>query len=427
MKIVLIGGGSYVFAPTVLEDVIVKRCIDGSELVLVDTDKEAAAIMEDFGHKIAADTGVNVMIWSTDNRAEALPGADFVIVSAAVQGFKRWLMDYSVLKELDIGEQARECGGLGGLIYAFRSITLLLNICMDMEKFCPNAVLLDVTNPMPRVITAVNKYTSIEAIGFCNAAWHGATGYEWFARLAERETDGIEVITTGLNHFAWLLEIKDKKTGENLFPAVKSKILNGDGREFNVMRRWYKKYGGIIAGFIDHHAEFLPFDPEISYRCSPPFHGDENERRQRTQNLREAAAGRIDWHIILKKGSWEHPVDAAEAIYKKIDRSFDVVNILNKGYIPQLPDGRVVEVPAAAHNGRLAGITVPPLPDGVAEICNSISNVHELAAEAAVKGDIRLAERAVEIDPAITDKKTAMIALAKLLKIHSDILPQFDL
>jgi len=425
MKMVLIGGGSYVFAPTVLADAILKHRLSGLELSLVDLNLDAAEAMAGVGRRMAADAGVDIHFNVTDDYTAALAGADFVIVSAAVQGFKRWMMDYEILKELHIPDQARENGGVGGLMYSFRSITLLMDIAKKMEKLCPNALLLIVTNPLPRVVTAVNKYSSIRAIGFCNIAWRGVNGYEWFANLVGKSPHDINVVTAGLNHFAWLLEIQDKKTGEDLFPLVRSKVLMGTDREMRIMKRWFYEYGGIIAGHVDHHGEYLPLDPDIHYAQAPPFHGDIKERENRINELREIARGRATWEGLLEHGSWEHPVDVAAALYYKKEQAFDAVNIPNDGYIKELPNGRIVEVPACAHQGILKGQEVPALPQKVAKLCRQISDVHELAADAAVTGDRRIAERAIELDPAVVDKKAALLALDRMLKAHADILPQF--
>ncbi len=427
MKIVLIGGGSFVFAPTVLADAIIKHRLSECELVLVDPARDIVTAMEGAGHRMAADMGVHIRIHSVAERELALPGADFVLVSVAVQGARRWAMDYEILKEVGTPDQARECGAMGGLMAAFRSITFVMGVCQDMERLCPGAMLLNVTNPLPRVVTAVAKYTTIPVLGFCNIAWGGAEGYEWFARLIGRDTASIQVMTAGLNHFAWLLDIKDTITGEDLYPMVKDRVLKGTGREFKVMQKWLYEYGGIAAGVVDHHGEYLPYDKDIHYPSMPPFHGDENERKQRVKELIDIAEGRMAWQdVLLTHGSWEHPVDVAVALNHRTEVTFDIVNMPNKGYLPQLPEGRIVEVPAFAKDGVITGIKVPVLPEGVAGLCNVISDVNELVAEAAVDGARSLAERAIEMDLAIADKRAAKLALKKMLKAHADLLPQFS-
>ncbi len=190
MKLVHIGAGSFVFAPTVLRDAIARHRLDGWQLVLVDPDAELVGAMAGMGRAMAAEEGVDLDVQWTTGRTDALPGADFVVLSAAIEGARRWQMDYEVLQRAGIPGQARECGGVGGLSYALRSVTLALGICRDMERLCPDALLLSVTNPLPRVLTAVRSHTDVRAVGFCNAAYQGPTGYAWLAGLLGREQDG---------------------------------------------------------------------------------------------------------------------------------------------------------------------------------------------------------------------------------------------
>lgn len=276
MKIVLIGGGSFVFAPTVLEDVIVKHRISGT-LVLVDLNKEVVEAMAGAGRRVAWDLQVPIQIETTINRREALVDADYVIISASPQGAQRWLTDFNILSEYGLADQARECGGIGGLMNTFRSVTLILDICRDMEKLCPNAILLDVTNPMPRVITAIERYTTIKAFGFCNIAFRGPRNYAFLASLVNRSGDEISVVTAGLNHFSWVMKITDKITGADLLPELIGALREARGanydeetkRELRIMGEWYDLYGAVPAGAVDHHAEYLPYSEEIHYTTSP--------------------------------------------------------------------------------------------------------------------------------------------------------------
>ncbi|MCZ8516892.1 hypothetical protein O9H85_31955 [Paenibacillus filicis] len=433
MKIVLIGGGSYVFAPTVLEDMIVKHRLAGCELVLVDLQKEAVEAMAAAGKRVARELGVTLTIRCNTERTHALPGADYVIVSASPQGAGRWQMDYDILREAGMPDQARECGGMGGMLNAFRSITLIMDICRDMEKLCPGAVLLDVTNPMPRDVTAVHRYSSIKTVGFCNIAYRGPDGYDFLPRLIGRQKNEVRIVTAGLNHFAWLLEIKDAQTGEDLRPLLERYILEGDWsgqpagtrKELSVMRRWLMEYGGVAAGSVDHHAEYLPVQPDVHYWTKPPFHGNEAERRQRLLKLKHIANGQTGWEDLFLHGSWEHPVDVAVTLHRGSSSAFDIVNLPNKGNMKQLPDGRIVELPAVVRNGEIAAAIVPDLPEVVAALCRTVSDVHELVVEAAVNGSTETAKLAIELDPAVTDKKAAFTALDQMLKAHSDLLPQF--
>jgi alpha-galactosidase/6-phospho-beta-glucosidase family protein len=333
-----------------------------------------------------------------------------------------------------MADQARECGGVGGMLNAFRSITLLIAICRDMEELCPQAIILDVTNPMPRVVTAIDRYTSIRAAGFCNIAYQGPDGYTKLPFLIDKKADEVEIVTAGLNHFAWLLSMKDKLTGADLLPIIRNYIRRGDWsehdegtrRELKVMRRWLETYGAVVAGAVDHHAEYLPVQEDIRYAIIPPYHGSEEERRRRLDEIQAIARDERDWTDLFNHRSWEHPVNLAVILMRGEVAKVDILNVRNSGAIPHLPEERIVEVPVSIANSEWKPITVPPLPPALAELIRTISDVHELIAEAAVKGDPALAHQAVELDPAITDKQAAHIALDRMLSIHADLLPQFQ-
>lgn len=425
MKMVHIGAGSFVFAPTVLVDTIVNQRVTECELVLVDVNPVPLAVMAGVGRRLAKETGADVTVRAETDRASALADADFVIVSAAVQGVKRWHIDYDILRGFNLADQARECGGLGGLSNSFRAITLVMSVVNDMERLCPKAVLLDVTNPMPRVVTAVNRYSSIDCFGFCNIAYSGPTRYKWFGDLLGVDGEQLDIVTAGLNHFAWVVSAHDKTTDENIYPLLEEKVRQGTGYRFHLMQRWLNEYGGIVAGHVDHHAEWLPFQSDVQYQVTPPYHGTEAERANRWRELSEIAEGSRDWHDVMKDLSWEHPVAVAAALSERKTMRFDMVNLVNRGYLPQLPDGRVVEVPIEVANGQVSGLSNIRLPEGVAQMCCEISDVHELVVKAAVEGDRRVAMEAVERDPAITDKRVGMKALDRMLEAHADLLPQF--
>ncbi len=422
MKIVHIGAGSFVFAPTVLRDAIARHRLDGWQLVLVDPDAELVGAMAGMGRAMAAEEGVNIDVQWTTDRGDALPDADFVVLSAAIQGARRWQTDYEILQRAGIPGQARECGGVGGLSYALRSITLALGICRDMERLCPRALLLSVTNPLPRVLTAVRSHTAIRAVGFCNAAYQGPTGYAWLAGLLGREQEEIRVVTAGLNHFAWLVDVRDAQTGEDLYPAVEDAVREGRGRAFEILQGWLAEYGAVGVAGAHHMSEYMP--SERAAPTHPPFHGTPDERREQHEMLQAIAGGKLSWRDAGLHFCWEHPVDVAAALARREEAAFDMVNVPNAGLLSELPEGRIVEVPAQAAEGALAGCAVGRLPGRVSEVCRAVSDVHELVAEAAATGDREAARRAIEVDPAVTDKRPALRALDEILAAHADILPQ---
>jgi alpha-galactosidase len=431
MKIVLIGAGSFVFGPTVLRDALARHRMAG-ELVLVDLNLAVAEVMAGVGRRIARDLGVDCAVTATDDRRAALPGADAVILSAAPEGRRRWRMDYEIMVNAGVPEQVRECGGLGGLSYALRTVSLALDIAGDMEELCPDALFLDVTNPMPRVVTAVHRFTDIEAYGFCNVAQGGAEGYAWLAGLVGRTHDQIDVVTAGLNHFAWLISIQDRETGRDLYHDVETALRFSADPSARLLVQWLDRYGAVGVSGAGHMAEYIPPAPDIPLHTHPPFHGDAAEREVRLARLRKIADGSLDWRDGLTGGSWEHPVDLAVAVHEGATIRMPMLNLPNAGYLPELPDGRVVEVPVEVSGGEVRGVDVGVLPGlpgppvEVGDLCHLVSDVHELVTEGAAKGDRQALVEAIRADPAIPYKDLALEVLGRILIAHRDLLHRFD-
>jgi alpha-galactosidase len=425
MRIVLRGAGSYVFSTSVLHDAIIDHRIPEVEIALVDLDDSILETMVGVGRAMAADVGIQVSLESTTDRTEVLSGADFVILCAEAQGARRWRDDHEIVCRYDMPDQARECGGLGGLAKALRTCSLALSVAEDMETLAPGAVLLDVTNPMPRVVTSVLHATSVPAYGFCNAAWGGYPGYQWLARLVGREASDLDVITAGLNHFAWLLRARDRRTGEDLIPKARDALARADGAEARILAKWLIQFGAIGMSGPSHMGEYLPYDPMNHYHTTPPFHGDRAEREERIAGLRAVAEGRAHWSTCIGQRSWERPVDLAAAIHRGVDIHVDMVNLANGGHLPDLPEGRVVEAPARTEEGQVRPVEVPPMPPALAELCRSVSDVIQLSGEAAAEGDVDKVHEVVRIDPAIPDTPQAHAAIDDMLATHGDLLTRF--
>jgi len=334
-------------------------------------------------------------------------------------------MDFDILGAAGLTDQSRLCGGLGGLSDALRSITMAMDICKDMEKLCPDALLLNATNPLPRVVTAINKFSKIKAFGFCNIAFNGPDNYLEIGQLLKRPADELHVVTAGLNHFAWLISVKDKKTGQNLMPELIDTITATNTRNCNLYTDLYREYGAIVTGDLDHHAEYLAYNPKFNYPTEPPFHGNADERQIFINELQKIADGELAWKEILAVGSWEHPVDFACALTKTESTYFPIINLSNAGYLTQLPNDRIVEVSATISDNTVTGLNDIEFPVNLAALINTISDVHELIADGAVNGDVNKLRHAIDIDPAITEKKISCRVLDQMLDAHKDMLTTF--
>ncbi|MDQ8192924.1 hypothetical protein QEH59_00705 [Coraliomargarita sp. SDUM461004] len=420
MKIVIIGVGSHVFAPGVIMDFMTEIDTEGCTLALVDLDSNNLELMKSYAERLALDEGRSVMIETSMDWQQVLPGADYVISCAAIQGHRRWLMDYHFLKErkLDQGYSG-ECGGLSGLMYALRSIHLLMDIARSMEIYCPDALLLNVTNPLPRVTFAVNAFTKIACYGFCNAAHQGATGYELLAQTVGRRVDEIDVVTAGLNHFAWLLSIHDRRTQEDLMPGIIDYTRTSQADPD--LRYLFEEYEAIGVSGASHMCDYLSKQKVRNHFTLDvaPFHGSEQVRQARVDLLSAIARGRVDWRQNGPAHAWEKPIKLIKARELKATLHMDMLNLQNRGYVSNLPESHIVEVPARIVEGLIQGVAVGHLPEKVATICRQISDTHVMLAKGAVYQDRELIKAAAKMDPSVglVDSST----LDVMLDLQQDI------
>jgi alpha-galactosidase len=419
MKIAIIGAGSYVFTPSVIEDILIKCRFDGAEFAMVDVNRHSAELMAGLAKAVSSHLGLSCKTYHYTNREDALVGADFVMTCVAIQGKKRWQTDYDICYDEGIPHLVRENGSLGGLVYGFRASTLMLEIARDMERLCPNALLLNVSNPLTRVLTTIRKHTKIKAYGFCSVALCGATGFERVARLTNRKIDEINVISAGLNHFSWLISAKDA-SDVDILPIM---LAN----EQEIYRTWFRQYGMIASPPVDHHFNFIPTHPDLHYPNHPPFHGTDAERNAMTAELEAVSNGTKAYYdsAVFKYGSWEHPGLVAVAITRNEELYLPALNMPNNGNIPQLPNGTIVEIPAHVSNGSIVGETDIILHDKVVGVLCQQAELNEMAAEAVVSGDRELVHKIIDFDGAIDNKFVAHRAVERMLDAHLDLMPQF--
>jgi alpha-galactosidase len=168
-KIVLIGAGSAQFGTEMLCDLFAAREeLKGSTIVLVDINPEALDIMAQVARRLNEATGRPFLVEATTDRVEALPGAQFVIISIAVKRNELWRLDFQIPLKHGVKQVLGENGGPGGIFHAMRNIPIILDICHDIERLCPDALVLNFTNPEGRICLAAVRYTNLQFVGLCH-------------------------------------------------------------------------------------------------------------------------------------------------------------------------------------------------------------------------------------------------------------------
>jgi alpha-galactosidase len=437
-KVVLIGAASASFGPRMIADAVLTPEMRGSTLVLVDIDQNHLETMTAYARRLNDALGAGLVIESTPDRTKALPGAEFVITSIAIKRDELWKKDFEIPLKHGIKQVLGENGGPGGLSHALRNIPLIMGVAKDMEKYCPDALLMNFSNPESRIGLALSRYTNIRFVGLC----HGiGMAYDSISRITGIPSDDMEAIAAGLNHFVWILSIRRKSTKEDVYPILREADKTYDPSFYPMTRLLFRQYGLYPHPSDDHIGEYIGWAYEFCGTEGYDFERADYWRNKNWEYIEAVAKGQEpvplpeDWkgsaeqqmeahrQPLTKSGEFAFPI-----IVSAVDNRHDLieaVNIRNDGLIANLPDWAVVEVPAVVGADGVKGVKVGALPRGIAAMLNTQAHVQDLVVEAAVHGSRELALEALLADPVVNSYRAAVDTLDELLAVHAPYLPQF--
>ncbi|MCJ7702069.1 MAG: alpha-glucosidase/alpha-galactosidase, partial [Anaerolineales bacterium] len=217
-KIVFIGAGSMSFGLSMFRDIFSSKELVGSTLTLVDLNAEYLERMYMLARKMNAETGAGLKIEMTTDRKQALPGAQFVLNAIAIDRNRLWKLDFEVPRKYGIRHTLGENGGPGGVFFTLRTIPVIMDIVRDMEALCPDAYFINYSNPESRIVLALGLYSPIRSIGMCHGVFMGQNDVAKIMGLPSKQVD---VFGAGMNQMQWLLQIRDRYTGEDLYPLLR--------------------------------------------------------------------------------------------------------------------------------------------------------------------------------------------------------------
>jgi alpha-galactosidase len=333
----------------------------------------------------------------------------------------------------------------------------VMEIVHDMEQACPDAWFINYTNPMMRICDAIARYSKIKVVGLCHQihAGYGMVGYVladvldievpdgtisadadpeiWprLWRLAHQALERIDIKGAGLNHFSWMLDLRDKRTGDDLYPLFAERWAAFDPAFEPLTRRVYDACGWFPLPGDGHLCEYLPWvsDPITKPWEKYGIHLYDWDRMDQLRGVRleeiakmgEGKKG-IDH---LRDADSEGALEVIENVAGAGNHYHLAVNVPNRGYITNLPEGAIVEVPGLVSGAGVQGIGVGALPVAVAELCRREIAVVRLSVDAAIHGDRRSALQCLLFDPVITDLDVAKQVLDDYLDTYREYLPQF--
>ena len=429
LKITFIGAGSTVFARNVLGDVMSTEALRQCEIALYDIDavrlQESHHILATINHNINEDRAVIKDYLGVENRKEALRGATFVVNAIQVGGYEPCtVIDFEIPKKYGIQQTIADTLGIGGIMRALRTIPVMEDFAHEMEEVCPNALLLNYTNPMAMLTGYISRYTDINMVGLCHSVQ--VCSEHLLKHLdMEDKLEGRKELIAGINHMGWLLKIQDKD-GNDLYPEIRrrAKEKNAGDKHWDMVRFDYiDKLGYYCTESSEHNAEYNPFYikpgyPELIERFNIPL--DEYPRRciNQIKEWKELGEKLMSDTQLSHTRSKEYASYIMEAMVTNKPYTIGG-NVLNTGHlIEDFPEHACVEVPCLVDGLGIHPTYVGKLPPVLAAMNMTNINTQLLTIEAArtkKKEDIL---RAVMLEP----RCAAILSIDDMVKMVDELL-----
>ncbi|MCM3600521.1 6-phospho-beta-glucosidase [Robertmurraya korlensis] len=433
LKIVTIGGGSS-YTPELIEGFIKyydELPIREIWLVDIEAGKEKLDIVGNLAKRMVEKSGLPIKVHLTLDRRKALEGADYVTTQLRVGLLEARKLDESI--PLKHGVLGQETNGPGGLFKAFRTIPVILDICREMEELCPNAWLINFTNPAGMVTEAVLKHTKIKVVGLCNVPIGMEMGV---AKLLGVDHSRVRIDFAGLNHLVYGLDVF--VDGISVKKEVISQLTNPD--KAITMQNIHAM--GWEPEFLEA-LNVLPC-PYHNYYYKSGHMLEEELKKFREGNIRAEVVKRLEDDLFelykdpsldikppqLEKRGGAYYSDAAVRLIHSMytdKRDIQAVNTRNSGAISNLPAHAAVEVSCVITNDGPKPISMGELPVAVRGLVGYMKSFEEVAIEAAVTGNYNTALLAMTMNPFIPSDQIAKTILNEMLEAHKDHLPQFTL
>lgn len=436
-RICFIGGGSYNWMPKLLGDLALTRDLEGS-IVLHDLNPSALDDIQRYGRKVMTQAGANFSIETTTSLEQSLEGAEFVVVTITTGGLDTMAADLELPEKYGIYQSVGDTVGPGGLSRALRNVPVMVGIAQAMTRHCPDAWLLNLTNPMT-VLTRVVGMTAprLKVVGLCHELFGVRGG---LMRMFGGTVDDFEMRVAGINHLIWLLDLTIR--GKDGLQMVREFVADGrplpipearGGWHQPFVDRWKLKlelldvYGALPAAGDRHLAEFFPY-----FLTEATGKGEDYgvllttiaDRQQQVASARADVQAAIRGEVPPLLRSPEATADIVSAVAN--GRSVrTIVNLPNIGQIDNLARGVVVETLAEMTSAGAQPLTVGALPPGVLSTLQPHVTNQEMIAVAALEGDRRIALQAMLGDPLVPSLEVARKLLDELLEAHAAYLPQF--
>jgi len=436
-KIAFIGAGSFGFTRKLVRDILTFPRLEDATLALMDIDSERLDFSRQAVQRIVDEGEYPAKVEATMDRQEALEGADAVLCTILSGGVDVWQHDILIPKSYGVDINVGDTRGPSGIFRALRTIPVMLDIVKDMEALCPDATMLNYTNPMAMLCRAMQRESFIQLTGLCHSVQGTAA---MLARWIGASMDEIEYTCAGINHMAWYL--KYEWNGEDAYPMIHEAVTENEEiyNEEQVRNEMFLHLDYYVTESSGHNSEynwwFRKRPDLIEEYCTEgtgwnPGHYayilDQYRNREDTwkDDIREWLE---DENAVDLERGHEYAASIINALQGGRPYKFNG-NVPNTQLITNLPEGACVEVPVYVDSGGLHPIHVGALPPQVAPLNRITVASEEMAVEAALTGDPRLVYQSIVYDPltaAVLSLEEIKEMVEEMLDQNRDYLPQFE-
>lgn len=431
-KIVFIGAGSTVFARALLHDLFTFPELRSSDIHLVDIDPERLRVSEITAKRLAEQAGAGAQIRTHTDRRDALADADYVINMIQVGNESAIMRDFDIPTKFGVRQTIGDTLGIGGIMRGLRTIPVTLDIVRDMEEFCPDALLINYSNPMAMLVWAIDEASSIKTVGLCHSVFNTARELAYVLQLPVEE---IDYLCAGVNHMAFYLRFEHK--GRDLYPRLKDLAEADEFPSFERVRaNILRQFGYFVTESSEHFSEYTPWFIKqnredlidhyripldalpIGYRSksvdwaelrdalfsenpdaidaafsegSSKLSGMQARRVDvlANDNPEEAERLRSTFLRAREQRAVSHSGEYGTLIIHSMETGQPRViygNVRNNGIISNLPADCVVEVPCLVDTNGVQATDIGELPPQLAALMQTNVNVQRLTVEAALTG-----------------------------------------
>lgn len=426
-KIVFIGAGSLVFTRNLVRDIMTFPAFDDCEIALVDIDEKRLGYAKQAAETVISAGGHNAVVTAYTDRREALPGADGVLITVLQGGVDVWRYDIEIPKKYGVDICVGDTRGPSGIFRFLRTAPLMLEIIRDIEKLCPDAVVLNYTNPMAMLCSYLQAQTDVSVTGLCHSVQGTAAMLARWMGIAPEE---LEYTCVGINHQAFYLDLTHD--GQDMYPAlfeaIKRPEVANEEQVRNEMFRHLKFYPTESSG---HNSEYNPWfrkRPDLIEKyCT---HGTGwnpgayafilNEYLDREDTWENEYK---EWLETKARTDLDRGEEYASYIFNAIfgdhtPAPFNA-NLRNLGYVTNIDEGACVEVPVTADKDGIHVNGVYTLPPQISALVGHSAKLEEMAVQAAITGDPDLVFQAVLQDPLTA-------SVCSMQEIHDMVQEMFD-